>query len=199
MVSTNPFASRQVRPGAIPFQFSPDQSAQHVIERLRSVHWRGAIVGPHGSGKSTLLETLAPLWQDHGLTEVRVTLHSDGQMTGKLRMPRKDEILVVDGLEQLSWPARRWFLWRCAATEGRLLATCHAEIGLPVVFATAPTADLAAQLAEMLQQDGEPLVTADDARMLCGRNAADLRETLFQLYHLYESRRKSRQSGESAR
>ncbi|WP_146118875.1 hypothetical protein [Blastopirellula marina] len=198
MVSTNPFASRQVRPGAIPFQFSADQSAQQIIERLRQAKWRGAIVGPHGSGKSTLLETLSPLWPEQGLAEVRVTLHSDGQMTGQLRLPRKDEILVVDGLEQLSWLVRRWFLWRFGMANRKVLATCHAEIGLPVVFATAPTAEMAAQLAEMLQKESEPLVTADDARMMCESNAADLRETLFQLYHLYESRRKCGPDGESA-
>ncbi|UUO05378.1 hypothetical protein M4951_18600 [Blastopirellula sp. J2-11] len=192
MVSTNPFASRQVRPGAIPFQFSAPDSPNLIIERLRESHWRGTIVGPHGSGKSTLLETLSPLWLEQGLTEVRVTLHAGAPNSGELRLPRKEEILVVDGLEQLSWLARRWLLWRCAAANSRLLATCHASLGLPVVFTTEPSPALAEQLAEILQRKTDKLVTAADARMMCESNQADLRETLFQLYHLYESRRKSR-------
>ncbi|MCC9609455.1 hypothetical protein LOC68_05125 [Blastopirellula sp. JC732] len=196
MVSTNPFASRQVRPGAIPFQFSKDQSAEQIIERLRHANWRGAILGPHGSGKSTLLDTLSPLWRDHGLTEQRVTLHSDGQSTGTIRLPGKDEILVVDGFEQLSWLKRRWFLARCAFAGSRLLVTTHTEIGLPIVFQTEPSEEMAIQLTEMLQRDVELLVTAEDARATCRQHGADLRETLFQLYHLYESRRELRSSGD---
>ncbi|TWT30609.1 P-loop NTPase family protein [Blastopirellula retiformator] len=194
MVSTNPFASRQVRPGAIPFQFSSDPSAEQIVEGLRDVGWRGAILGPHGSGKSTLLDTLSPLWRKYGLTERRVTFHRSAPSTGTLSPPDDLEILVVDGFEQLSWLKRRWFLWRSAPrirelTNRRILVTAHAEIGLPVVYRTQPSEEMAVQLAEMLQRDVDPLVTADDARMMCRRHQGDLRETLFQLYHLYESRR----------
>ena len=33
-VSENPFCTRRVRPGAIPFLFPPDQTAEALIERL---------------------------------------------------------------------------------------------------------------------------------------------------------------------
>ena len=56
----NPFATRHVRPGAIPFHFPAETSAAQLVARLRELNWRGAIVGPHGSGKSTLLVALAP-------------------------------------------------------------------------------------------------------------------------------------------
>ncbi|MFI4875663.1 MAG: hypothetical protein ACIALR_10010 [Blastopirellula sp. JB062] len=191
MVSTNPFASRQVRPGAIPFLFSGGDSVERILDRLRQANWRGAIVGPHGSGKSTLLETLSPVWRRQGWTEVRVTFHTGGQSTGRLRRPRPDEILVVDGLEQVAWPLRRWFLWRCAAVEARLLATCHQPLGLPVVFAPQPSAALAQRLADRLQQSTDPLVSPAEAEATFLHHDADLRETLFQLYRLYESRRKS--------
>lgn len=63
----NPFATRYVRPGAIPFLFDDATvNADVLVQRLQAHAWRGEIIGPHGSGKSTLLATLLPLLAQAG-------------------------------------------------------------------------------------------------------------------------------------
>ncbi|MBN2216711.1 MAG: hypothetical protein JW719_05005 [Pirellulales bacterium] len=74
----NPFSTRCVRPGAIPFFFPPDVDASILVRRLADNQWRGQIVGPHGSGKSTLLAALFPAIEASSKHVVLVELH-DGQ------------------------------------------------------------------------------------------------------------------------
>ena len=57
--SDNPFSTRRISPGAIPYVLPPGENAYALVDRLRQAGWWGEIVGPHGSGKSTLLATLA--------------------------------------------------------------------------------------------------------------------------------------------
>ena len=108
----NPFATRHVRPGAIPYCFPPGIDAARLVERLAAAGWRGQIVGPHGSGKSTLLATLLPAIEGRGRHPRLIALH-DGQrrLPERLeRMPTLDEptVIVVDGYEQLGL----WWRWR---------------------------------------------------------------------------------------
>ncbi len=57
----NPFSTRYIQPGAIPYQFFGTESADQLVKRFQTeLNGRGAIIGPHGSGKSTLLESLVP-------------------------------------------------------------------------------------------------------------------------------------------
>src|SRR5579859_6457327 len=73
---SNPFSTRCVRPGAIPFRFPPGESAATMVDRLERQGWWGQIVGPHGSGKSTLLAALLPeLRRRRAL--VTTSLHED--------------------------------------------------------------------------------------------------------------------------
>ncbi|MCR9292128.1 MAG: hypothetical protein NXI32_05380 [bacterium] len=62
-MKSNPFATRFVHPGAVPWFVAEQEHASDIPNLLR--RWRhelnrcGALVGPHGSGKSTLLVHLA--------------------------------------------------------------------------------------------------------------------------------------------
>src|SRR5262245_55807228 len=73
--ATNPFATRWVRPGVIPYYFAHTTNAAAVVEKLKENRWRGAIIGPHGSGKSTLLASLAPLIESAGRRVRAASLH----------------------------------------------------------------------------------------------------------------------------
>src|ERR1700752_1716028 len=73
--ATNPFATRWVRPGAVPYHFTDGTNAPGLIASLKANHWRGAIIGPHGSGKSTLLATLVPLIKAAGRHVRAISLH----------------------------------------------------------------------------------------------------------------------------
>src|ERR1700733_2507071 len=110
---SNPFASRWVRPGALPYLFPPGEGVQMLVERLRINGGRGQIVGPHGSGKSTLLASLLPELERTGRKPRLVVLH-DGQrrlpstVTQWLRDERRGQewLVVIDGYEQLSYWSR---------------------------------------------------------------------------------------------
>src|SRR6185295_305765 len=101
----NPFATRFIRPGAIPFLFLDGDSADAIVERLKANRWRGQIIGEHGSGKSTLIATLVPLIEAAGRQAVMLKIG-----TGERTLPAIEKSLltpatqlVVDGYEQLSW------------------------------------------------------------------------------------------------
>ncbi len=192
-VSENPFFARRVRPGAIPFIFPPGQNAETLVERLRQSGWRGEIVGPHGSGKSTLAVSLAGALERAGCTVVMVSLH-DGQRRLPLNLRRDaglrpPAVLIVDGYEQLGrlsrWTLNRW----CRRSEIGLLVTAHAPVGFPAIFRTEATLDVARQVVDaLLDGRNAPFSTEEIAQRL-SRYGGDLRETLFDLYDLYEKRR----------
>ena len=75
---SNPFSTRFVRPGAIPFCFPQGEGAGTLVTRLERQGWWGQIVGPHGSGKSTLLAQLRPHLEAAGC-EVVVVVRRRGE------------------------------------------------------------------------------------------------------------------------
>ena len=68
LAERNPFATRFVRPGVIPYRFDDRRTVADLVATLREHGWRGEIIGPHGSGKSTLVQTLIPALQEAGAT-----------------------------------------------------------------------------------------------------------------------------------
>lgn len=60
MTGSNPFATRFVAPGKVPWISASESELPTLAARFQELHRRAAIVGPHGSGKSTLLEYLVP-------------------------------------------------------------------------------------------------------------------------------------------
>lgn len=186
----NPFCARRIQPGAIPFFFPPGVALADVLARLEQVGWRGQIVGPHGSGKSALLESLIPAIEAAGHPVVRFTLH-DGQ-------PRISDfarhviapgtILVIDGYEQLSLWQRLKVRWRCQAQRLGLLVTCHRPCRLPLVYQTTVDLELASRVVSHLLVGQTGRITPDDLAGRLAVHKGNLRETLFDLYDLYESR-----------
>jgi hypothetical protein len=195
--SENPFCTRRIRPGAIPFLFPDGQDVETLVDRLRTHGWCGQIVGPHGSGKSALLATLIPAIERAGRHVTLVELH-DGQRRLPLRLGgrhrlREPAVLVIDGYEQLS----RWNRWRlrrlCRRNNWGLVVTSHASVGLPPLWQTAVTSELAEAVVDtLLAGQSSPLSEQDLADCL-SRHQGDLREMLFDLYDRHEAlRSKSR-------
>jgi hypothetical protein len=213
--TVNPFCTRRVRPGAMPFffdadptsgglsQFSSDEngtvhlssatvvSLSDLLDRLRHNGWRGQIVGPHGSGKSALLAALVPLLEQAGRRALSIVLH-DGQRS----VPRcvwdtttldGSTQVIVDGYEQLArW--NRFLLQRFCKRRGMgLLVTAHAPAGLPELFRTSVSLETAQQIVQRLQGDA-PLVTPADVAEQFSRHQGNMREMLFALYDLHEER-----------
>jgi len=189
----NPFCSRRVRPGALPYRFAAGETAAGLVRRLGRSGWRGQIVGPHGSGKSALLAALVPAIEEAGRPTFAIELH-DGQRRLPLSLRRTpgldgSTVLIIDGYEQLShW--QRFRVRRFCRRRGLgLLVTAHTAVGLPELWQTASDLELARQIVEQLQREYPSRVTSEDVAERFARREGDMREMLFDLYDLYEQRR----------
>jgi hypothetical protein len=197
---SNPFATRFIHPGAQPFLFADGSNAHKVVDRLEENDWWGQIVGPHGSGKSTLISTLEPALEQHGRDVIHLRMHeNERQLPAKLfssNVWRPATQLVVDGYEQLS-RVNRWRIKRhCRRQNCGLLVTTHVDVGLPTIYTTEPTVQIAEQLvAQLLELHGnselvgEGPYASERIRPLLDKHRGNLRELLFELYDLYESER----------
>lgn len=195
MMPRNPFSTRYIRPGAMPFVFPSGQSQSAILKQFETPWFQGAILGPHGSGKSTLLESLSEDWRLQGLNEQRVRLTA-ARRRESIPMASLNEnfVLVIDGFEQLSYWRQRWVRWRCWQKKAKLLVTCHAECGLPIVLRTEPTWELAFDLVRVLLAcDVRPYES--DLRAIWEESPGDIRAYFFRLYHWCESQRISQSSG----
>jgi len=198
---TNPFSTRHVRPGALPFFFREGESAQAVISRLRARSWWGAIIGPHGSGKSTLVAALLPEIQAAGRKPILHTFHD-----GIIHLPvlsrqalrlHSDVLLIIDGYEQLS--AWQKFRVRCSCrkTGSGLVVTAHSSTGLPELYRTSMTPDLAERVFGQLTRNRPALANASELQDCLAARQGNLREALFDLYDMHERRRQSQEQESS--
>jgi hypothetical protein len=186
--ASNPLATRFTRPGAIEFLFPEGASAGGIVQKLGAQGWWGQILGPHGSGKSTLLAALEPAIAEVGRTTLRRSL-AGGQR--QLDLPPDldpNALLVIDGFEQLSWWQRRKVKAACRRAGAGLVVTAHADVGLPTLFQTQPTLELAQSLVRRLLPPGDRALSDADIAAAFARHPGNLRETLFALYDLYQAR-----------
>jgi energy-coupling factor transporter ATP-binding protein EcfA2 len=183
----NPFATRFIRPGALPFLFPKGASAATLIERLREHGGWGQIIGPHGSGKSTLLATLVPALKNKGLDVRLVQLHE-----GERQVPREalsavspGTQLVIDGYEQLSWWSRRRLKAFCRRQKIGLLVTAHEDVGLPPLYQVEPSAAVAQLVVEQLLNGQPAQVSPAQVEAAFQKAEGNIREMLFLLYDTY--------------
>lgn len=187
----NPFASRYVRPGAVPYQFYHGHDAEFVLRRFEEAGRRGQIVGPHGSGKSTLLASMAAAFQARNVPTKVVELHDGCRQLPSDADPPAGGVLIVDGYEQLGLLARWRLAIRVRRRKAGLIVTTHKSQGLPTLYTTAVGEEQAVQLAEqLLARSLRPdCIRPDEVRALFRAERGNLREVFFRLYDLYESRR----------
>lgn len=186
----NPFSTRFVKPGAIPFYFEKPASASLLVDRLAANGWCGQIIGPHGSGKSTLVETLKPSIprEIHG-----VTLHVKdnkreifSSLMEKVTCLGEEHLLVLDGFEQLSPGQRKEMVQVCCQRKVGMLVTAHEDLGLPTLFQVSPVKEVLHRVVQRLLSESAIKIPQEviDAAFL--KYQPDLREALFSLYDQYE-------------
>ena len=154
-----------------------------MLDRLRAMRFRGAIVGPHGSGKTTLLHALVPRLSAIGLRPRLLFRNRDGS-EGAYGEPWREtlatldggDVLLVDGYGHLFPLARLRLLRRSRAAAG-LVVTCHGPGLLPTWTTTATSPALLAELVEHLAGAPDP-----DAAGRHRRHAGNLRAALRELY-----------------
>lgn len=196
MHQPNPFSTRFVRPGAIPFHFREGESAEQLVENLRRNHWLGEIIGPHGTGKSTLLETLKPLIENAGrfIVHLKLTAEAPSLKTSELfgGVWNAKTLILIDGYEQLRLPACCILAARRRLTGAGMLITAHRPMGFPPLYQTGASEPIFNDLVELLVRETNSTITRTEAAQALQAANGNVRDALFQLYDLYESRRQGR-------
>ena len=194
--ATNPFSATRIRPGTIDFIFEHGKTLTQLVDQLESNQWNGAITGLHGTGKSTLLAAMIPAIEARGRIVKCVTL-SAGQRTlprdylGSLRETAGQGVAAVDGIEQLSAWSRLRLNRNCKAQHAGLLVASHRAARLPVIYQTAIDVPRAWRVVERFQDGFPPLVRLSDLVERLAQRHGNVREALFDLYDIYEVRRRS--------
>jgi energy-coupling factor transporter ATP-binding protein EcfA2 len=192
----NPFATRSIRPGAIAYWFADGATPALLVERFLASGCRGELIGPHGSGKSTLLAALALAFVSAGKSPHVIALHNSQRRIRRGQFPRRrlgtEDVLLVDGYEQLGWLGR-WLLGRrCARSRCGLLVTAHSPAGFPLLYRTDVALAIAGWvIAELARDTPEMALEPAEAMRRVEARQGNLREVLFDLYDEYEARRRS--------
>jgi len=190
---SNPFSTRFICPDAASYLFPDGNDAMRLVAKLRETGWWGQVIGPHGSGKSTLLYTLQPLIEMAGR---HVELHVLRKPDRRLAIARhargtwnSQTQVVVDGYEQLGWFNRARLKRHCRSRGAGLLVTAHDPIGLPDLWRTEPSLELAQTLvARLLAPQCMRWITAEDVSCAYATHGGNLREMLLSLYDVFEHR-----------
>lgn len=143
LAKDNPFSMDRVH--TIRYRFLSG-SWSDFLRRLEAHDFRGAIVGPEGSGKTTLLEDLVPALRKRGL-ETRWLQLSSSEVPDKRQLfaattkLNQQDVLLLDGAEQLGPWMWRKVLYRCRRAGG-LIITSHRPGRLPTVLECSTTPGL---------------------------------------------------------
>jgi len=191
----NPFATRAIRPGALAYWFEDSANSPATLtERFLAGNARGQLIGPHGSGKSTLVAALLPALEAAGKRPHVISLHDGQRRIPRAQFPARrltrDDVLVIDGYEQLGWLSRWQIGRRCRRANCGLLVTAHVDAGFPMLFRTDVTAIVAQHvIAQLARETPEMVLPAEEAMRRVRELDGNLRELLFSLYDEYEARR----------
>jgi hypothetical protein len=193
MGDVNPFCTRRIRPGDVPYFFPDGLGIEDILDRLRRNGWRGEIIGPHGSGKTTLLRQLLPIVEQAGRKPVLFELHdgqrslfSDGREKIQTAKTYSQAIIAVDGYEQLSGWSRFWLKRFCREGDLGLLVTAHEPTGLPKIHSTSITLETALYVVDQLLRNEPQKISRDIVENLYAQNGGNIRDLLFDLYDIFE-------------
>lgn len=189
--SVNPFSTRFVKPGKNDFLFSDSCHGEQIIDRLAKQGWTGQIEGAHGSGKSTLLHSLAPLITSRGRRIVWHTLTASSRVLSLERRLEPETQLLIDGFEQLPPRKQRWLARQCESRGCGLLVTVHTGGILPTFYRSEPSWEVTRRVVEHLMSGCEVPLQGPTIERLYHEYCPNIRELLFALYDLVETRRRS--------
>ena len=190
---SNPFSTKFWSAGVIPFQFSEQEKKLEALLEIAQQHPICQIVGPHGSGKSTLLQSLIKQYEKNG-ENVRYLLFNEEQrhLPDDLTFP-ENQLLIVDGFEQLSFRERLKLLLR----SKRLILTVHHPVWfVPILYRTQPEFSIFVQLVRQLAPDPPEESTL---RAMYDRSGGNFRTAFFELYDDREEYYREEHKGEEYR
>jgi hypothetical protein len=204
-MSSNPFLSRYIQPGAIEYCFFGRDDIQSLSDRFLALRSRrGMIVGPHGTGKSTLLDALQKdfltRFPDTSLVHERLSRTPDsarGQRVSTSGWPR-DSIVILDGYEQVSFWSRWWIQRASRQKRIQLLVTAHQPLrSFDLLWRTSVDERSAEWIVkhmlrlsnqEDLEAELQLLLSSKEWSDSRARHGQNIRETLFDMYDWWQNR-----------
>ena len=164
-----------------------------LVRQLSAERWWGAIVGPHGSGKSSLLAELIPAIRMQGRKTAIFSLRDRQRRIPELKSQSINwdahTLVVVDGFEQLGLMHRWQLLRHCRKQSCGVLITAHRDIrGFKTLLRTNPNLETVLQIVSNLTTGRPQVVHHGDVAKAFHDNDGNVRETLFDLYDLFQRR-----------
>ncbi len=189
----NPFASYRVE--SLKYRY-PGFDFDDAVARLKEMQWRAAILGPHGTGKTTLLVEL------HRYLQSSTSVRSNSSRLWFVPLDRTvrnqqwfelleecspQQILLVDGIERLSWSKRLQLLgmgptWiRQSSLPRSIVVTTHRSVGLPVWLHTTSNPATMEELLLELHPAASPETIAQARKLFIARRG-NIRDVFWKLY-----------------
>ena len=196
---SNPFSTRFLSPGQLSFVGLDDQTLDGLAEKLIQQNGNGQIVGPHGTGKTTLTFELQKRIARLNATNTnyrfvrktvgpRQTIRTSEQAAEF--NPHSKTILVLDGVELLSWLQRLALIKTCQRKRIGFLVTAHRPVwGLPVLVSTKPDRSQFEAIVRQLTRDCDFQISTDRLNELYTNNNGNIREALMSCYDDFEASR----------
>lgn len=192
----NPFSTRYTKPGAIPYQLNGQIDLGVLVDKFADHDFVGQILGPHGSGKSTLVASLLPLIKrQHHPT----TIHQNDDkkqifrsMMNSINDLNSNDLLVIDGFEQLSSSQRSRLIKACRQQKAGLLVTAHEPVNLPTLFEMPIDLEVFRAVVAELQKDSTIQISQAAVDQAYEEFQPNLREALFRLYDVFEMKRRQK-------
>ena len=186
-----------------------DQALNELAEKLIQQNGNGQIVGPHGTGKTTLTFELQKRMARLSDTDInyhfvrktigpRRTIRTGKQASGfedgeepvfrQNQTPHSKTILVLDGIELLSWLQRIALIKTCLRKQIGLLVTSHRTVwGLPTLVSVKPDRSQFEAIVCQLTRDCDFQISTDRLAELYTSSNGNIREALMSCYDEFEA------------
>lgn len=155
-----------------------------IMDRLDTMDYRAAIVGPEGGGKTTLLEDLQHALERRGRRTRMVFVNDTSPLDRSSRAQlfarlRPDEIVLLDGADAIGYAM--WFSLRrrILSQAAGLIITAHRPGRLPTLIRCTTTPELLANIVHDLLPQG---ASDEDLQQLYHHHQGNIRNCLRTLY-----------------
>jgi hypothetical protein len=185
----NPFETRRIN--LVPYQ-PQGWSWEELLQRLRNLHYRAAVVGGFGSGKSRLLQELGSHLEKQGLRASMFRVGPgcsscpEGLFMRMMVASRNSDVILLDEADRL--PRHVWAFVRLLSMKAHgMIVTSHEPGLLPVLVECRTSVQLLEDILGELV--GEERKTIQElSGQLFREHRGNIREVLRALYDVYAER-----------